>query len=51
MNMFLSSTHCFWLKYKSSVYNIVFLSEQKVALSESGNKYAQIKHSLRTKIV
>ncbi len=33
------------LKYKSSIYNIAFSSE-KCALSESREKYAQMKHRL-----
>ncbi len=44
---FLTPNHCFWLKYKSSLYNIVSPSKkEKVILSESGEKYAQIKHHL-----
>ncbi len=37
-------------KYKSSIPNIAFPSE-KVILSESGEKYSQIKHSLYAKTV
>ncbi len=32
-------------KYKSSIYNMAFTSET-VILSESGEKYVQIKHHL-----
>ncbi len=39
---------CFQLKHESSVYNIAFSSE-KLILSESGEKYAQIKHRLQAK--
>ncbi len=42
--MFLTLNHCFQLKYDSSVHNNVF-SREKVVSSESGEKYAQIKHS------
>ncbi len=38
------------LKYKSSIHNINFSSE-KVIVSESGEKYAQIKHHLQSKMV
>ncbi len=38
-----TSNHCFWLKYESFIHNIAFSSE-KVISSESGEKYAQIKH-------
>ncbi len=38
------------LKYKSSIHNINFSSE-KVIVSESGEKYAQIKHRLQSKMV
>ncbi len=41
--MFLTLNHCFQLKYDSSVHNNVF-SREKVVSSESGEKYAQIKH-------
>ncbi len=37
-------------KSKSSIHNIAFSSE-KLILSESGEKYAQIKHSLQAKTV
>ncbi len=40
---FLTSKHRFQLKYESSIENIVFFIEQ-VTLSESEEKYAQIKH-------
>ncbi len=36
---FVPSKHCFWLKYKSCIHNIVF-SRERVVLSESGGKYA-----------
>ncbi len=39
---------CFWLKYESIIYNIAS-SGEKVVLSESGEKYAQIKHYLQAK--
>ncbi len=42
------SVHFFRLKYKSSIHNIASSSEE-VILSESGEKYAQIKHHLHTK--
>ncbi len=45
-----SSIHWFQLKYKSSIHNIVF-SIEKVVLSESGEKHAQIKHLLQVKTV
>ncbi len=45
---FLASNHCIQLKYKS-INNIAFFGE-KVISSESGEKYAQIKHLLRTLI-
>ncbi len=45
--MFLTLNCCFWLKYKSSIHSIAFSSE-KVISSESGEKYAQIKHHLQT---
>ncbi len=34
----------FWLKYELSIHNIA-LSSEKGIVSESGEKYAQIKHS------
>jgi len=37
-------------KYESSIHNIAFSSE-KVPLSESGEKYSQIKHCLQDKTV
>ncbi len=37
-------------KYESSIYNID-LSREKVTLSESGEKYAQIQHRLQVKTV
>ncbi len=40
--------HCFWLKFESSVHNIAYSSE-KVISSESGEKYAQIKHCFQAK--
>ncbi len=46
----LSIIHWFQLKYKSSIHNIVF-SIDKVVLSESGEKLAQIKHLLQVKTV
>ncbi len=42
-------TSCLQLKYKSSIHNIAFSSEN-VTFSESGEKYAQIKHHLQVKI-
>ncbi len=36
------------LKYESYIHNIA-LSSEKVVLSESGAKYAQIKHCLQVK--
>ncbi len=48
IKLFLTSNCCFWLKYESSIHNIAFSSE-KVVLSESGEKYAQIKHHLQAK--
>ncbi len=36
---------CFWLKYESSIQNIVFFFSEKVS-SESGEKYAQITSSI-----
>ncbi len=43
----LTSIHCFQLKYESSVHNIAFSrTSEKVASSESGVKYAQIKYCL-----
>ncbi len=50
IKMFLILKCCFWLKYQSSSHNIAFSSE-KVILSESGEKYAQIKHHLQAKTV
>ncbi len=38
------------LKYASSIHNVDFYSE-KVILSESGEKYAQIKQHLHVKTV
>ncbi len=40
----------FWLKYESSIHNIAF-SIEKPVLSESGEKYAQIKQHLYVKTV
>ncbi len=40
------SNCCFHLKYESSIHNIASSSE-KVVLSESGEKYAQVMHSLQ----
>ncbi len=37
-------------KYESSIHNIDF-SREKVILSESGEKYAQIQHRLQVKTV
>ncbi len=37
---------CFQLKFESSIHNIAF-STEKVIRSESGDKYAQIKHCLQ----
>ncbi len=48
--MFLTLNRCFWLKYKKSIHNIAFFNE-KVILSESGEKDAQIKHRLQVKTV
>ncbi len=45
--MFLSSDCCFQLKYESSIHNIVSPAKS----SESGEKYAMIKHSLQAKSV
>ncbi len=45
---FLASNHCIQLKYKS-INNIAFFGEKFIS-SESGEKYAQIKHLLRTLI-
>ncbi len=42
---FLTSNHCFWLRYVSTIHNIAF-SNMKVISSESGEKYAQLKHKL-----
>ncbi len=42
---FLTSNCCIQLKYKSSIHNIALFGE-KVISSESGEKYAQIKHHL-----
>ncbi len=42
MKTFLTSNCCFLLKYKSSIHNIA-LSSEKFILSESEEKYAQIK--------
>ncbi len=39
-----------WLKYEYTIRNIVFSCE-KVILSESGEKYAQINHHLQVKTV
>ncbi len=43
--MFLTSNHCFQLKYDSSMHNIAFSSEKVI----SSKSYAQIKHSLQAK--
>ncbi len=48
--MFITSNLRFQLKYESSLYNTAFSSE-KVNLSESVEKYAQIKHRLQDKAV
>ncbi len=45
---FLTSNCCFWLKYESLINNNAF-SIEKVVWSESGEKYAQIKHRLQAK--
>ncbi len=41
---FFTSNHYFWIKYESSIYNIAFSGEKDIS-SESGEKYAKIKHS------
>ncbi len=41
---------CFWLKYESIIHKIAF-SIEKGILSESGEKYAHIKHCLQAKTV
>ncbi len=46
IKMFLTSNCCFRVKYESIIHNIV-----KVVSSESGEKYAQIKHRLQAKTV
>ncbi len=46
IKMVLTSKSWFQLKYESSVHNIAFSSE-KVISSESGEKYAEIKHNLQ----
>ncbi len=46
IKIFLTANRPFRLKYESSIHNIAFSSE-KVVLSESGEKYAQIKHHLQ----
>ncbi len=45
--MYLTSNHSFRQKYESSNHNIAF-SSIKVILSESGEKYSQIKHCVYT---
>ncbi len=44
--VFLTSNCCFMLKYKSSIHNIAFCSEKALS-SESGERYAQMKHCLQ----
>ncbi len=39
---------CFWLKYESSIHDML-PPLKKVVSSESGEKYAQIKHHLQVK--
>ncbi len=46
--MFLTSNRCFQQKYESS---IIAFSSEKVVLSESGEKCAQIEHHLQVKTV
>ncbi len=48
--MYLTSNHCFWLKYESFIHNIASSSEQVIS-SESGEKSAQIKHRLQANTV
>ncbi len=43
-------TFCFQLKYELSIHNIAF-SSKSVISSETGEKYAQIKHHLQAKTV
>ncbi len=38
-------------KYESSTHNIAFFQLKKITLSESGEKYAQIKHCLQVQTV
>ncbi len=40
-----------WLKYESCIHNIAFSSETIFFLSESGEKYAQVKQLLHVKTV
>ncbi len=50
--MFLTSNHCFLQKQFVLHQNVAFSSKKKeVVLSESGEKYAQIKHFLQAKCV
>ncbi len=42
--------NCLLQKEESSIHNIIFFSEE-VVLSESGEKYAQIKHCLQAKTI
>ncbi len=48
-SMFLTSNCCFWLRYESSIH--IAFSAEKVILTESGEKYAQIKHCLQAKTI
>ncbi len=49
IKMFLTSNHCFQLKYKSSIHNTAFSSKKSSYLNRE--KSAQIKHRLQAKTV